>query len=95
MSAATPTIRYEVAGPLARITLANAARHNAMTLQMWQSLPDAIAKAVADNSVRLIVLSGEGEKAFCAGADISEFGTARSSSRPCAWPRAAGSTGRS
>ena len=84
MSAAIPAIRYESAGPLARITLANAARHNAMTLQMWQSLPDMIAKAVADDSVRVIVLTGEGEKAFCAGADISEFGTARSSSEAVA-----------
>ncbi len=71
-------ILCDIAGGQARITLSNAARHNAMTLGMWQELPRAVARAVADDSVRIIVVAGAGEKAFCAGADISEFGETRS-----------------
>ncbi len=74
----SPAILCEIAGGQARITLSNAARHNAMTLGMWQELPRAVARAVADDSVRIIVVAGAGEKAFCAGADISEFGETRS-----------------
>ncbi|MCU0818143.1 MAG: enoyl-CoA hydratase [Beijerinckiaceae bacterium] len=78
MTTSGPAILYEVSGGQARITLSNAARHNAMTLGMWQDLPKAVARAVADDAVRIIVVAGAGEKAFCAGADISEFGETRS-----------------
>lgn len=77
--AAEATIRYASEGGIARLTLAHAARFNAMTFGMWQALPDAIARAEADPDVRIMTLTGEGEKAFCAGADISEFGEQRSS----------------
>jgi enoyl-CoA hydratase/carnithine racemase len=79
MSGATPSIRYEAKDGLAHITLAHAARMNAMTLGMWKSLPEAVARADADPEVRAITVTGEGEKAFCAGADISEFGQVRAS----------------
>jgi enoyl-CoA hydratase/carnithine racemase len=74
-----PAILYAVSGAQARITLSNPARHNSMTLGMWQELPNAVARAVADDAVRIIVVTGAGEKAFCAGADISQFGETRSS----------------
>jgi enoyl-CoA hydratase len=64
-------------GPVATITIANPQRMNAMTAAMWGALPELIAQAEADPAVRVIVLRGEGTKAFCAGADISEFDTAR------------------
>ncbi len=72
-----PAIMYAVRDGIAHVTLAQPAKMNAMTLQMWTDLPDALARADADPDVRLIALSGEGEKAFCAGADISEFGNVR------------------
>ncbi|OYU47456.1 MAG: enoyl-CoA hydratase [Rhizobiales bacterium PAR1] len=77
MSASTPSIRYDAKDGLAHITFAHAARMNAMTLGMWKALPEAVARADADPEVRAIVVTGEGEKAFCAGADISEFGQVR------------------
>ena len=50
---------------------------NALNAAMWTDLPKIVADAEANSSVRILVLRGAGEKAFSAGADISEFGTAR------------------
>ncbi|MCZ8259551.1 MAG: enoyl-CoA hydratase [Beijerinckiaceae bacterium] len=79
MAGSGATIRYEGEAGIARLTLAHGARFNAMTLGMWQALPEAIARAEEDPDIRVIALTGEGDKAFCAGADISEFGEQRSS----------------
>ena len=79
MVALKPGIRYVAEGGIARITLDNPEKHNAMTLAMWQALPEAVAQAEADPAIRVIAVSGAGEKAFCSGADISEFGTNRAS----------------
>ena len=80
MSADGPSpaaLTYSQDGPVAWITLENSARMNAMTSAMWKALPEMVAKAAADPSVRVVVLRGAGDKAFSAGADISEFGSAR------------------
>ena len=56
----------------------NPARHNALSLEMWQGMGD-ILEHYADNSdVRVIVMRGAGGKAFVSGADISEFDEKRS-----------------
>lgn len=55
----------------------NPARRNAVSLEMWQGLGDALAAFEANAAVRVVVLRGEGGKAFAAGADISEFETRR------------------
>jgi enoyl-CoA hydratase/carnithine racemase len=49
-----------------------------MTFDMWLSLPALMEKADADPTVRVIEMTGAGAKAFCAGADISQFGEKRS-----------------
>lgn len=74
---ANPTLRYAKDGAIAWITAENPARMNALTAAMWKAIPDAIAQAVADPDVRVVVLRGAGEKAFSAGADISEFENSR------------------
>ena len=71
-------IRYEVAGHVARVTIDHAIRHNAMSFEMWKELSAACAQAAADRNVRVLTLTGAGDKAFCAGADISQFGEKRS-----------------
>ncbi|MGL4291539.1 MAG: enoyl-CoA hydratase [Phreatobacter sp.] len=71
------SIHYEVAGGIARLTIDHQAKMNAMTFDMWSSVPALIKRAEDDRSVRVIVLQGAGEKAFCAGADISQFGARR------------------
>ena len=51
----------------------NPARHNALSVDMWQAIPPLLAQAEKDDAIRLVVFSGAGEKAFVSGADISQF----------------------
>ena len=53
-------------------------KHNAMSYEMWLAMPRVIAAFEADPEVRVIVLTGAGERAFVSGADISEFESKRS-----------------
>jgi enoyl-CoA hydratase len=66
-------------GAIGWIIFNNPARHNAVSLEMWQSLPLVLEAYARDPEVRAIILKGEGEKAFVAGADISQFKEKRSS----------------
>ena len=61
------------------ITFNNPARHNAVSLEMWQALSSTLEAYATDPEVRVIILKGAGEKAFVAGADISQFKEKRSS----------------
>ncbi len=65
-------ITYEQRGAVALLTMNRPERLNAWTEQMFNELRDAINRAVADDSVGAVVLTGAG-RAFCAGADISAF----------------------
>ena len=51
----------------------NPAKHNALSVDMWEAVPPLLARASQDDNVRMVVFSGEGEKAFVSGADISQF----------------------
>jgi enoyl-CoA hydratase/carnithine racemase len=72
-----PRLRYEKDGAIAWLIADNPTRMNALTASMWEALPAALGKAVADHDVRVVILRGAGDKAFSAGADISEFESAR------------------
>lgn len=76
-SQASGTIRTEVHGAIGTITIDHAARRNAMTAEMWRTLPEAFALLGHDSAVRVIILRGAGEDAFVSGADISEFAQKR------------------
>jgi enoyl-CoA hydratase/carnithine racemase len=56
----------------------NPERRNAVSLDMWRAIPDVLAAFEADPDVRVIVFAGAGERAFVAGADISQFEAERS-----------------
>ncbi len=71
-------IYYAVRDGIARLTLHQPGKLNAMSFDMWSSLPDLVARAAQDDSVRAIVVEGSGARAFCSGADISQFGEKRS-----------------
>lgn len=71
----TPLIAVERREPehVAIVTLNRPERHNALDVQMISELHEAFTALEADRSVHAIVLTGAGERAFCAGADISGF----------------------
>jgi len=60
-------------GALAWITFNNPTRLNAISLEMWEGLGEAVARFDADPEVRVIVLDGAGGKSFVAGADVSKY----------------------
>jgi len=60
-------------GAVARIVLNNPARHNAITMEMWDAAEAVLDDLERDGAIRVVVISGAGGKAFSAGADISEF----------------------
>ncbi len=78
-------LRLERDGDIAFIIADNSARLNAFTAAMWEALPARIAAAESDSDIRVIVLRGAGERAFSAGADISEFETQRSGDKATAY----------
>jgi enoyl-CoA hydratase/carnithine racemase len=73
----SPALRYAKEGAIAWIVADNPTRMNALTAAMWKAIPEAVADAVGDPAIRIIILRGSGSKAFSAGADISEFESAR------------------
>jgi enoyl-CoA hydratase/carnithine racemase len=64
-------VRYEVDRNVARITIDREARRNAMSWTVMTSLRAALAEVKRDPEVRVVVLTGAGDKAFCAGADLT------------------------
>lgn len=66
-------------GAIGWVIFNNPERHNATSYEMWQSLPLVLEAYVRDPEVRVIVFRGTGDKAFSAGADISQFKEKRSS----------------
>lgn len=69
----TDKLIAEKDGAIGWIVFNNPARHNATSYEMWQSLPTILEAYANDPEVRVIILKGAGEKAFSAGADISQF----------------------
>jgi len=75
---ATGPLLLDRDGPVATLTINRPDRLNALTYAMFARLPGLLAEAAAAGGVRALVLRGAGGKSFSAGADISEFGSARS-----------------
>jgi enoyl-CoA hydratase len=55
------------------ITFNNPEKRNAMSLDMWEGLGKALIELRDDAQVRVVILTGAGDKAFVSGADISQF----------------------
>ena len=66
-------ILQNVADGVGVITFNNPAKRNAMSLDMWEGLGHALIELRDDANVRVVVLTGAGDKAFVSGADISQF----------------------
>jgi enoyl-CoA hydratase/carnithine racemase len=67
------TIRYERTGGVAVITLDRPDRHNAINGTMSRELPEAWAKASGDPEVRVVVVTGAGDRSFCTGFDVGDI----------------------
>jgi enoyl-CoA hydratase/carnithine racemase len=66
-----PEIRFEVGRGVATITIDRPHRRNALAAAHMATLLALLRQADADPEIRVLVLTGAGEKAFCAGADLS------------------------
>ena len=65
-------IRYEIDGPVAVITINRPHRYNAFRGRTVEELIKAFRLAWADKGVQAVILTGEGEKAFCTGGDVKQ-----------------------
>jgi enoyl-CoA hydratase/carnithine racemase len=72
------TVRVIKEGPIGFIVFDYVERRNAISYDMWVSIPGALQQLAEDPEVRVVVLRGAGEVAFISGADISEFEKTRS-----------------
>ncbi|MFI9586308.1 enoyl-CoA hydratase/isomerase family protein [Streptomyces sp. NPDC052236] len=68
----SPQLAHTVVDGVATVVISNPAKRNAMTAGMWRALPELLTELAADESVRALVMTGEGPT-FCAGADISSL----------------------
>ena len=72
MAQSYTNLLYEVDGPLALITMNRPEKMNAVSLALLDELHTAVAEAAADESVRVIAITGAGDRAFASGSDLSE-----------------------
>ena len=71
-------------GAIGHLIFNNPARHNAVSLDMWEGVARIIDDFERDDAIRVIVVSGAGGRAFVSGADISEFKERRASEEAAA-----------
>src|ERR1700735_3427541 len=67
------TLLYDVADGVPAVSLDRPAKMNAYTTAMGAEITDAMLRADADADVRVVIITGAGDRAFCAGADMSMF----------------------
>src|SRR5215831_1653265 len=84
MQLSTDKIIARSEGGVATLTFNNPEKRNALSLEMWAGLGEALDAFDADPAVRVIVLRGAGGKAFISGADISQFEERRSTASKAA-----------
>jgi enoyl-CoA hydratase len=68
-----PKLLLEKDGPIGWIIFNQPEKRNAVSQEMWELMPEYVRDLTADDAIRVVVLRGAGEKAFVAGADISQF----------------------
>ena len=66
-------LRYEKRGHTALITLNRPGQMNALNHALREAINDAIADGEADDSILSFIITGEGGRAFCAGADLKHI----------------------
>ena len=71
----TDTVLLDIDGPRATVTLNDPAKHNRLDPAGLRLLREAAEKADADPAVRVLVLTGAGDKSFCSGFDLGSIKT--------------------
>lgn len=69
----TERMQAHIENGIGWMTFNNPARHNALSLEMWQGMGDILEHFNGSDDVRVVIMRGAGGKAFVSGADISEF----------------------
>ena len=69
----TERVQTWLDGRTLHIRFNNPAKHNALSVDMWEAVPPLLQLAKDDDRVRIVVFSGAGGKAFVSGADITQF----------------------
>lgn len=89
MSEQRPTVLFEKRDDIAVVTLNRPDVVNAFSVRMRDELWEVLTAVRDDPDVRGMLLTGAGERGFCAGADLTEFGTAPSQTiaRQVRWER--------
>jgi enoyl-CoA hydratase/carnithine racemase len=67
------SVNYETKGKIAILTLDEPAKLNALSPGIREGIVEGLKRVDADHEIRVAIITGSGEKAFCAGADISGF----------------------
>src|SRR6201996_4982944 len=81
----TPNMIAEKDGPIGRLVFNKPQKHNTTSTGMWEAIPVTLDDFEKDPAVRVIVVTGAGDKAFVSGADISEFEKARNTPEQVAY----------
>jgi enoyl-CoA hydratase/carnithine racemase len=67
------TVLYDIEDGIVRITINQAEKMNRLSNKVLHEVIQAVQNADQDDSVRVVIISGAGEKAFCAGADLTSI----------------------
>jgi len=68
-----PTLLMEKDGPIGWLIFNRPDKRNAVGIETWQLMPEYAKDLAADDAIRVVILRGAGDRAFVAGADISQF----------------------
>lgn len=71
----TDTILYSRTGHIGRLTLNNPGQHNSLGIEEFDAIQGHLAQINDDDQVRVLVVTGAGQKTFCAGASLKQLGT--------------------
>ncbi|MBC7674966.1 MAG: enoyl-CoA hydratase/isomerase family protein, partial [Rhodoferax sp.] len=80
-------LHLHIRGPIAELRLDNPAKLNAFTTGMLQSLDQHCAAIDRNPDIRCVIVSAEGDRAFCTGADINAWGDLTPAEFARAWVR--------
>jgi enoyl-CoA hydratase/carnithine racemase len=69
----TDTILYSRTGHVGRLVLNNPKRHNSLGREQLDGIQSRLTQVAADEQVRVLIITGAGEKTFCAGASLQEL----------------------